>query len=415
MDLKQTIAGMAVRRPHVLVVEVPGWAFTRFSAERELRRRGWMLSSSPAESDILLTCGVPGPEFSEIIDRVWDQLPGPRVRADTTDPGQVPGVLDESRRALLDDMAQREDAEARTVAVPEAAENHDHGSGSDAHPDSGSADDLGPESSDGGQDDNDPGHGDMDHGDMDHEGMDHGDMDHGGMDHGGMDHGNMDMPMPGGIGLAEGGTDRDGLDLDVLHVPLGPVLPHWPAGLVVRCSLQGDVITDATVEVLPAAGSGRERSPVDEGLMRGAAGFMSAQYCDQAAGMLALLGSERLSVRALRLRDAVLDGAPAHQVSTELERLGRRIRRSRVLRWSVQDLPGVFERLLALLEGARTAPGDGVDADTAAHLRSSATEAGALERIPGLIIDLDVAGARLVIASLGLDTADVSPAESDHV
>ena len=35
---------------------------------------------------------------------------------------------------------------------------------------------------------------------------------------------------PDGIPLAEGADDRDGLEMDVLHLPLGPVLAHWPAG-----------------------------------------------------------------------------------------------------------------------------------------------------------------------------------------
>ncbi len=76
------------------------------------------------------------------------------------------------------------------------------------------------------------------------------DMDMGGDD---MDM-DMDMEMaPSGIPLAEGGEDRDGLEMDVLHLPLGPVLPHWPAGLVLRCALQGDVVVEATAEVLAAA------------------------------------------------------------------------------------------------------------------------------------------------------------------
>src|SRR5699024_5964325 len=65
--------------------------------------------------------------------------------------------------------------------------------------------------------------------------------------HGG--HGGMDMA-PGGIPLAQGGEDRDGLEMDVLHLALGPVLPFWPAGLVLRCSLQGDVVVDAEAAVI---------------------------------------------------------------------------------------------------------------------------------------------------------------------
>ena len=47
---------------------------------------------------------------------------------------------------------------------------------------------------------------------------------------------------PDGIPLAEGAEDRDGLEMDVLHLPLGPVLAHWPAGVVLRVTLHGDVV-----------------------------------------------------------------------------------------------------------------------------------------------------------------------------
>ena len=71
-----------------------------------------------------------------------------------------------------------------------------------------------------------------------------GDMDHGDMDHGDMDHGDMEMA-PGGIPLAEGAEDRDGLEMDVLVHPLGPLLDRWPGGLELRVTLHGDVVADA--------------------------------------------------------------------------------------------------------------------------------------------------------------------------
>ncbi len=67
------------------------------------------------------------------------------------------------------------------------------------------------------------------------------------MDHGDMDHGDMEMA-PGGIALAEGDEDRDGLEMDVLVHPLGPLLDRWPGGLELRTRLHGDVV--AQVEVL---------------------------------------------------------------------------------------------------------------------------------------------------------------------
>lgn len=63
------------------------------------------------------------------------------------------------------------------------------------------------------------------------------------------------MEMPGGLPMADRGEDRDGLMLDQLHVPLGPLLPDWPAGLVVHTTLQGDVVQAARIEILRADGA----------------------------------------------------------------------------------------------------------------------------------------------------------------
>src|SRR5699024_5890983 len=115
------------------------------------------------------------------------------------------------------------------------------------------------------------------------------------MDHGG--HGGMDMA-PAGIPLATGGDDRDGLEMDVLHLPLGPVLPLWPAGLVLRCSLQGDVVVDAEACVVDGAGQAAgweaQTPPVPA----------SAVQCDGVMALLELAGAEGAAGRARRARDA---------------------------------------------------------------------------------------------------------------
>lgn len=404
MDLMTTIAKGSVRRPHVLIVEVPGWTFTRISAERELRQRGWVQSDSPADSDILLTCGSPGAELTETIDRVWDQLPGPRVRVGASEPNQVVGVFEQSIITLLDLAGQRDDAVTRVTNGNSTSQTHDHTSDLDP---------MDHSSTDHGGVDHSPTHDAADHEGMDHQ-PDHDAMDHGGMGHGGMGHGGMEMPMPGGIGLAEGGADRDGLDLDVLHVSFGPVLPFWPAGLVVRCSLQGDIVTGASVELLSAAGSGVDREQLEgaSGLTPGSARLLCAEYCDHAAGLLALLEWERLSTRVFRVRDDVVAGAPVSQVTADLERLVRRVRRSWFLRWSLKDVPEVLDRLGEFLDGARSALGGGRGA--AAARVSPDDEAARIEQIPELILGLDVAAARLVIASLGLNTTAAARAGSGH-
>ncbi|MFC7583230.1 hypothetical protein ACFQYP_05120 [Nonomuraea antimicrobica] len=60
----------------------------------------------------------------------------------------------------------------------------------------------------------------------------------------------------GEVAMAGRGPDRDGLKLDRLHVPLGPVLVDWPAGLVVETVLQGDVIQEAAVRAVSAGETG---------------------------------------------------------------------------------------------------------------------------------------------------------------
>ncbi|MEJ5943839.1 hypothetical protein WDZ17_00835 [Pseudokineococcus basanitobsidens] len=122
---------------------------------------------------------------------------------------------------------------------------------------------------------------------------------------------------PGGMELAGGEDDlRDGLEMDVLRVPLGPVLPCWPAGLVLRTVLSGDVVVRGRVEVLPggARGPAVEPGSVDD----------VARRLDAAAQVLRLAGAVDLAARAVRLRDAVIDvgsstapsGGPSSRTST---------------------------------------------------------------------------------------------------
>ncbi|GMA41922.1 hypothetical protein [Mobilicoccus caccae] len=225
MGLTDVLARAAVRRSHVLVIEVRGRWRTRVAVERAVASRGWLLALSPADADVVAVCGHPGPQLAEAVERVWHEMPGPRVRVDVADEAEVASRLDEARTALLDTPRHHDDARTRPFAADliasNSADTDDEASSGDG--DDGTADE-------GSGEDNGQGGG-CDQGQHDgHQGHDaHGDMDHGDMDHGDMDHGDMEMA-PGGIPLAGGAEDRDGLEMDVLEVPLGPVLPHWPPG-----------------------------------------------------------------------------------------------------------------------------------------------------------------------------------------
>src|SRR5699024_3324892 len=148
-------------------------------------------------------------------------------------------------------------------------------------------------------------------------------------DHGGHDHGGMDMS-PAGIALAEGGADRDGLEMDVLHLPLGPVLPFWPAGLVVTCSLQGDVVVDADARLIDSS---------DDEILVGAVDMTSpgAVLCDHAMALLTLAGAEDAAVTARITRDAAVDH-DWNRSRKSVTRLLRTIRRSVLIRWALRGV-----------------------------------------------------------------------------
>jgi hypothetical protein len=345
-----------------------------------------------------------------VVDRVWCELPEPRVRIDLDDFAHVDqwvasaasdllrlGRQEEVGREPPADHMQRKAMRDPDDGRPESMELVGHG----------------------GKDDGDMRHvsesTNPDHRNRmshpEHEGMDG--SGHEGTDrgrHGG--HGSMEMA-PHGIPLAGGGEDRDGLEMDVLHLALGPVLRFWPAGLVLRCSLQGDVVTDATVGLLDAT------RRVDEPADHTGSAVMRARQIDRAAGLLALTGWADAASAAHRVRDLLLDGR-GEDAAAMLRRLRGRVARSWLLRWSLHDvgrlgpevlahhgLPArlagdVRDRLLALLDGALTEWPHGAEAPT------EGTAASVLAALPALVAGLELAHVRLLVASLALDGAMVS-------
>jgi len=399
------MARRAVQGSHVLVVEVPGWSETRMRVEAELARSGWVAALSPADADILLVCGAPGQELAAVCEGVWAQLPGPRARATVLTEGGVVSTLEQLATELLDEARQRRDARTRSRQPGEegSAMQHIQSSAHEAH---GTAHEEG----------HSRGHQPAEP-DADADADADADMD--------MD---MDMPMPGGIALASGGSDRDGLEMDVLNVPLGPVLPHWPAGLVVRCVLQGDVIVSAGAEVLPAARQANDGGGMGSSSIRRSTHEQGrravVRHSDAAVQVLALAGWSSAAGRAGRIRDNAVSGAALVDLAAALEQLGRRIKRSRLLRWTLKGIvvaPGfdaphdggsradavsVRDRLIEWLDEAvriaRGAPDAYESPEFAAAQHSN------LAALPGLITGTDIASARLIVAGLAIDTAKIA-------
>ncbi|MET9068590.1 hypothetical protein [Streptosporangium sandarakinum] len=286
MGLSERLLRYAAGRPRPLLAGVPHGTRVRLLAEAELARRGWPAARSPAEADLLVVCGSPGVALAEAVEVVWADTPAPRARADLPgdlSPERVAAALDGAARHLADGRAQRLDA-ARRTGRPGGGhgQDGDHGDGAEG---------------------------------------------------------------PGGLEMAGRGPDRDGLALDRLRLPLGPVLPDWPAGLLVETVAQGDVVQEARVEVL--GGAGEERF-WDEPWLEAARGRSvtrdeaarrtAAAHLDSLGRLLAVAGWDAEASRARRLRDRLLWERAGGEITGDVTRFTRRVRRSRTLRWMLRGL-----------------------------------------------------------------------------
>jgi hypothetical protein len=319
---------------------------------------GWCIAESAADADVLAVVGDPDQAFAAVVEHVWAQLSEPRVQIRLRAGSEATALLDEAREHLLQGPRRLTGPDVRRGFTP-------------------SAEAMAPEHDD--QDDA------AEHGDHEDHDSD------GGHDHSAM--------MPDGIPLAEGAEDRDGLEMDELHLPLGPVLAHWPAGVVLRVTLHGDVVVDAAVEQLAASGIGQPDDPA----------VRAARLLDAAGSVLALAGLPAESARVRRLRDRCLDGEldDGHEVARFGDRLGRR----RVLRWVLSGLIAegshggseeLHDRLTLLVERARAE----LDGDAVPRVTP------AVQALPALVRGMELAEVRLWVAALG---PDLAPGLADHV
>ncbi len=343
MGVIDTVTRAAHARAHVLVAEVPGAFRERVALERALERRGWCTAESVADADVLAVVGEPGEAFAAVVEHVWAQMSEPRLRVHLRTGSEAVELLDEAGDQLRRGAPRHLGGEARRGFTPSsesvAHEHDDHGG-------------------DGGD---------------------------GGHDHSAM--------MPDGIALAEGAEDRDGLEMDELHLPLGPVLSHWPAGVVLRLTLHGDVVADAEVEQLATS---RAEQP-DDAVVR------AARLLDAAGSVLALAGLPAGSARARRLRDRCLDGEL--EGGEEVARLGARVGRQRTLRWVLHGLTAdgshggseeLHDRLTGLFERARAE----LDREATRHVTRGA------QALPTLVRGMELAEVRLWLAAMAPDLAE---------
>jgi hypothetical protein len=460
-------ATAASARPHVLIAAVPGFADLRIAAEAAAARHHAVLAASAADADVLLVAGRPGPQLTLAIDVLWAQLPGPRARVQVATADDLDDAFAVASEMLADTVTQRADAHARgdtwagpsdtsdtDVArmMPAADQGHDSTTMRGPRPSpppgpSGGA----PRQSGAGH----TAHGD----DVAGSGMRGG---HPGAHDMGDDRqprqvdarpacdispapsslvhdiGSMgEMDMPGGLMMAERAEDRDGLKLDVLHVPLGPFLPGWPAGLVIHARLQGDIIQSAHAQVLDHS---RDDPALDDpafddlavadvpggdAVIKDRARAVAA--LDALAALLTAADWRHAAAEARAVRDDLRADPTGADASVRLRRLDRRVARSRVLRargtslgcidpsGAGADLAGdSVARWLRWLAIATSAVSAGSPGRPPTVPQRTSTTRQRLEHATGLIVGLDLGAARVLIASLDIRPGEqaVSPSAS---
>ncbi|MEU3885066.1 hypothetical protein [Streptomyces sp. NPDC029041] len=365
-----------MNRPAVLAVTLPGATELRLEAEAEVRRRGWPVVNAPAAANLLLVCGPPAPGDAEWLDGIERSMPEPARRIVAGERGRIAAALDVAREDLMDRTANRREADG--ADEPGAREHGDRRGHGDGHGRGTHHDSSPPEA----HDDRSHDHHRTDHGQSDpgarpghEEHGHHRPADHGAhMDH--MDHMGHDMHAMGevaGLPMAGRGDDRDALRLDQLHVPIGPALSDWPTGLVLRLTLQGDVVQVVEVDHLTVPPGHRMpfwdepwlRAAQGEEVTRGsAARRRCAAHLDSVGRLLAVVGWDDVAARCRRLRDEVLSGVSREGVGGDLCRTVRRVGRSRVLRWSMAglgELPADRARAAGVTGPALAADGDAYD------------------------------------------------------
>jgi hypothetical protein len=397
VDLTARLLRFAAARPHVLVVPAVGGTAQRLAVEAELARRGWPVAMSPADTDVLVVPGIPGPELAAVVELLWQQVPAPRARADAATVSAAAPALDRAADDLADAARQR-----REPARPSSPARHGVPAGATTEHSEHLPSKLGGTEH--------AGHGQHEH-EHEHSGHQPSSHQHGGHQHGG------GMEMPGGLPMADVGPDRDGLMLDRLRVPLGPVLPDWPAGLVVEVVLQGDVVQDASARILDPPAHDHPAPPSfwsDPDSAADHARRRAARHLDALARLLGTAGWADPAAKARHLRDELLAGAPAESLRPRTEAMVGQVRRSRMLRRMLRgvgagagDVTALLATRLAALQAALDAvedPAHAADDDT------GSTATPTLDELAALLVGAELAAARLIVAAVDPDTDRITVA-----
>jgi len=293
VGLRQRWLAAVLARPHLFLLNAPGGAAVRVAVERFARIQGWPVVDAPSDADLLVLTAGPRlevhPRLVAAADELFGLIPAPKGSVRLTDPTRVGEVLVAARTVLCrpSDSA----CETGRSVGPGGADTDSELAPTDRSGHSGTTSAV--------------------------------------MDHAGME-------MPAGLPLAGSAPDRDGLALDVLCVTLGPGLSHWPAGLVLDLTMQGDVVQAAQAQLLGPPPLSASRAAWYD-LVAGPETGLAVRRLDQLGRLFAVAGSDRLALAAGRLRDDLIDGHA--DAGRRAGRLTRSARGDRLLRSMTGRIP----------------------------------------------------------------------------
>ncbi len=476
MDLSARLRTTAFARPHLLVVAAPAAVETRLAVEHYAQEHGWPSADSPADADVLVVAGGLTPDLAAVVGILETQIPAPWTRVELDHPDEVQAELDSVPTRLASWPAEHPAAadHRRTAETRQDHDGHNSSHGQQQHEDESRDDDGLPDLAHPGahQDDergpqpeddtsatksSDESHAHHSRGGHEMGGVEMGGVEMGGVEMGGVEMGGVEMGgvemgghehhmgAVGGLPMAGRAPDRDGLKLDALHVPLGPVLPFWPSGLRLLLTVQGDVVQEVAVETL---GSVQGAGPPfwNEPMLRALAGERvpvgavarrrAASQLDSLMRLLAVAGWDAPALRCAVLRDRVLSGEPAARLSAAYRPFGRRVVRSRLLRRMVGGLGDldaaasdrlgvsgpaaiggdVWARLCRWVQAIQDDLASVDDPSPAADVegprgrldRDRPPSAVLLDALPPLLVGAELAAVRLVVASFDPDLAELS-------
>lgn len=230
--LRRLVSG-ATKRDALRAFVVPGPEVAR-ARGLDLEAAGMEAASTPRHAGVLVLVGEPPESLRKAAAVAYSQMPRPRVMlaVGTKNLSPLPSPdlsIPPEQKALERAVAEARRRLAEKVLDPDKDGVESEDDDAAEKPDEVRAGHMGHKEPE-------------EH--AEHESMDHAEMGHGHMNHGDMNHG--DMSFMSMVAMTEG-TPRssDGLQMEWVAAPFGPLFPGLPGGLALAFTLDGDTVAES--------------------------------------------------------------------------------------------------------------------------------------------------------------------------